>query len=255
MEQLIDHNFAAHAQKVPSLTPGMRVFETDHLSYTDSGLSCDTFNIIHIHDGSNLDKTELETAVTYFRSRNREFCLWVHNQNLSPETGRNLSKLQLVRQNSEIGMSLDLNTYAPIHSDKHEQVKSVSDIHQLEEYSQVIAANWQPPDTNVVDYYRLTSDHYLNHKLGISLFIFFEKSLPLATVEMFPSDSETIGIYGLATLEDARGKGIGSALMTYALNTAKSRNYKQVVLQASEAGVGIYRKLGFEEFTTYYEFA
>ena len=49
--------------------------------------------------------------------------------------------------------------------------------------------------------------------------------------------------------------GIGSALMTYALNYAKEAGYQRAILQATEAGIGIYQRYGFEAITKYYEYA
>lgn len=55
------------------------------------------------------------------------------------------------------------------------------------------------------------------------------------------------GIYCVATLPDHRRKGIGAALTALPLQIAKGLGYSTAVLQASEAGYPIYRKLGFED--------
>ena len=55
MIEHIDHNFNLHARRIPDSTKGMRVINTAHLTYVDSNLDCDTFNIIHITSvGKNL---------------------------------------------------------------------------------------------------------------------------------------------------------------------------------------------------------
>ncbi|MZQ85590.1 GNAT family N-acetyltransferase [Paenibacillus sp. 5J-6] len=60
-------------------------------------------------------------------------------------------------------------------------------------------------------------------------------------------NGETIGIYNVATLEAYRGLGIGSALTAYAIREAKAAGAALAVLQSSEIGLGIYRKLGFQD--------
>ena len=253
MLSLIDENFWLHASRIPSKTAGMIANQQPALSYVDSGLDCDTFNIINIQQGDAITLSQLQAAIDHYAGRS--YCLWVNQAQLHPAVTQHLAALGLSPQNEEVGMALDLMTWQPIISTKHENIHQVTDSDSLQEYSRVIAANWSPPDPAVMQYYASTADHYLSGQLGATLFTYRQEGDPLATVELFATDAETIGIYGLATLEDARGQGIGSALMTKALNWAKEHGYKRVVLQASADGLGIYQKLGFEEHTVYYEYA
>lgn len=252
--QQIDENFMLHATKIPELTNNMSVIYLNNISYVDSSLSCDTFNIIHIRNGFNVTNHELTLSINHFKKRNLDYCIWVNKENYTGKLQAYIAELSLARKNEEIGMSLDLTKYKPIESDKHQNITKVDSTQNLRDYSTVIAANWNPPDNNIMTYYELTSKQYLDEGNGVILLIYYEDAIPKATVELFASDKKTIGIYGLATLEDARGKGIGSALMTMALNKAKELNYQQAVLQASSDGIGIYKKLGFEVQTEYYEY-
>jgi ribosomal protein S18 acetylase RimI-like enzyme len=255
MIALIDNNFALHASLVPAKTNGMKVISKDNILMVDSGLSCDTFNIIHIKDGAGLKYLDIVRATEHYRSKDFDFCIWLNSENLNSKVKTYLNDLSVSKQNEEVGMVLDLSQYEAIHSDRHNDIVLVQDVKTLNDYANVIAANWSPPDRNINSYYEKTTNSYLENSKGVMLFVYYDGQQPLATVELFPSDDSTIGIYGLATLEDARGKGIGSALMTKCLNISKTLGYKNVVLQASEAGIGIYKKLGFESFTTYHEFA
>ena len=56
------------------------------------------------------------------------------------------------------------------------------------------------------------------------------------------------GIYCVATLPAARRRGIGSALALRALLEGRARGYRAGVLAAEEAGVGLYRRLGLQEY-------
>jgi len=55
--------------------------------------------------------------------------------------------------------------------------------------------------------------------------------------------------------DDQLEKGIRSAMLTYALNLAQSMGYKNAVLQASQDGIELYKKMGFQTFTQYFEYA
>ena len=252
MVELIDSNFNLHATRIPSLTKGMVVYEQPNLSYVDSGLSCDTFNIIHITGEVTLD--ELKQTVDHFRSQEKEFCIWINKENLNPTSIQLFRDLDLIQQNAEEGMVLDIEEYQLVTKEEHSNIRIVDNEESLEKYAKVIAENWSPPDENVITYYNQTAKQYLDQKNRVTLLIYYHEGKPVSTVELFATDDQTIGFYGFATLEAYRGKGIGSTLMTFALNKSKEWGYKNAILQASEDGIGIYRKMGFKEYTTYFEY-
>ncbi len=56
------------------------------------------------------------------------------------------------------------------------------------------------------------------------------------------------GIYGVATLREARGKGLGAFVTAQPLRIARELGYRVGVLQASEDGHPVYRRIGFQDF-------
>ncbi len=157
MTDLITHNFWLHASTAARHTKGMQVIESPNIAYVNSGLSCDTFNVPLLKNGTQLTELELMEAWHHFRQKDFAHCIWITEEQLT------------------------------------DNVRS-----------------------------------------------FFQKNQI---------------IYGLATLPNYRGRGVGSALFSFALNQAKELEYKKVVLQASEEGIGIYQKMGFRVVTRFYEFA
>ena len=89
------------------------------------------------------------------------------------------------------------------------------------------------------------------------LFVGYFDSTPVSCSELFidRSPGGVAGIYSVATKKDFRGRGIGSSLAWAAANEARRQGISTAVLQSSEAGKGVYPRLGlspcchFAEFT------
>jgi GNAT superfamily N-acetyltransferase len=60
-------------------------------------------------------------------------------------------------------------------------------------------------------------------------------------------DGETAGLYNIATLESARGRGVGYAVTAALMSRSRDRGCTQAILHASELGRPVYERLGFEE--------
>jgi ribosomal protein S18 acetylase RimI-like enzyme len=59
------------------------------------------------------------------------------------------------------------------------------------------------------------------------------------------------GVYAVATLPDARNRGIGTAMTLHVMREGKMRGAKSAVLQATEIGKSVYEGIGF---STAYEY-
>jgi len=255
MTAVIDENFNLHSWRIPGLINGMSVFKQPGITYVDSGLRCDTFNIIHITDGQKVSIQAILDAVNHYRSAQLPYCIWVCRENLSENVKTAFESLKLKQQNQEPGMVLDLNNYQPIQHPNHTNAVLGNRLRIIEEYAEIVAKNWTPIDRNVIAYYKKTASTLVDNARYVHFAIYHDDGHPVSAIELFGSNEKVVGLYGLATLEHHRGKGIGTTLMTFALNRAKEMGYQLVVLQASDDGLGIYKKLGFSVYTDFFEFA
>ena len=86
---------------------------------------------------------------------------------------------------------------------------------------------------------------------GYQGFVGFVRGKPAAIVAMVPA-AEAIGIYSLATLPAFRRMGYGEALLRAAAEEMTRRTgLSQFVLQSTEAGYQIYKRMGFRDVTKF----
>lgn len=76
---------------------------------------------------------------------------------------------------------------------------------------------------------------------------------PVATSMLVPAGG-VAGVHNVTTLEDARGRGIGAAMSYAPLVEARDQGYKIAILESSEMGLGVYKRLGFDEYCRFLRF-
>jgi ribosomal protein S18 acetylase RimI-like enzyme len=99
----------------------------------------------------------------------------------------------------------------------------------------------------VLTFYRLAAAALLDLACPQRLYLGRLHSEAVATAEGALSEG-TVALFNIMTREPYRGRGIGSWMTWQPPHHARAAGCDLGVLQAAEAGVGLYRRLGFRPF-------
>jgi len=242
-------NLVTHFTWVQRQTTDMHVENNANCVITDSGLPCDTFNAVcRAHFKPDNAREHIQTAINYFANKQRPFSWW-----LSPgDQPENLSKLLLQaglqEDYSELAMAADLSQLpsgdlAP----NGLQIRRVRTAAELADFARIISVMWTPPDPEVVNFYKLATPAILRDDSPMWFYVGYVDGTPVVTGEATVADS-VVGLYNICTLPDYRQRGYGSAMTLKPLLDAREADHHMAILQATEAGARVYKRLGFETF-------
>lgn len=146
------------------------------------------------------------------------------------------------------GMAVNLhtlpdNTIVP----ENFHIARVRDTNTLHHWVKVNAAPYDFLDYINDAFFKCYLQHGFDDAVSLRNYIGWLDDTPVACSTLFLG-AGVAGIYSVATLPHARHKGIGTAMTLYPLLAARAEGYHIGVLSASQMGLSIYQKMGFQEY-------
>jgi ribosomal protein S18 acetylase RimI-like enzyme len=161
-------------------------------------------------------------------------------------------RLQANGWSKEIGdpvMALDIDNLLDTHLEVPTglTIQLVEDDETYNRYIDTMSAGFEFPEALTT--YLSNADHVrpdpaIRHYLG-----FFEGK-PVAISLLYRS-AGLAGIYNIAVIPQMRHRGIGKAMTLATLLDARDLGYHVAILAASEQGIPLYRRLGFQDIFTF----
>jgi hypothetical protein len=154
--EAMEANLVGHFSYLPGVTVGMLVEEGPDVVLVDSGLPTDTFNSVGRErwGGDSAPRQRIEESILHFRRKNLLFSWWVGPLSEPATLGEELQRSGLSFAEQEVGMAADISHVPePTAIPYGLTIRRVSDVRELSDYARVIAANWDPPDEAVSDFY------------------------------------------------------------------------------------------------------
>ncbi|MBM6616545.1 GNAT family N-acetyltransferase [Bacillus suaedaesalsae] len=173
-------------------------------------------------------------------------CCLVNDQSQPSDLKENLLLNGFVLADNLYGMSLELEKRNIVvqETPEHFVVKKVNNEPDLNDWVKVVCEtfhiqSYEKPFTDA----NLSTMDLFHHYVG------YEKGVPVAAISALFAYG-VVGIYWVATVESARGKGYAPQLLEVVHQHALEEGYKIATLQSSEMAKHLYEKFGYEhEFT------
>lgn len=221
--------------------------ETEEFSRFSTGIPFFFFNgVIDSHISSENAIKKIKDNITYFEKRQVPF-LWVLGPLSTPKNmgelliknGFILDKLQGMAYNLKI-----LNTEREL-LNKVEIIK-IESMNALKVWNDIILTGFDfPKEVRSDFFFEAFSFILLKDRASASAFLAYYDGNPVAS-SLVLYKAGVAGIHLVTTLEEAHGKGIGTAITLAPLNEAKKLGYETAILHSTEMGLNMYNRMGFK---------
>jgi GNAT superfamily N-acetyltransferase len=197
--------------------------------------------------------------VASYRDAGTAFCWWVSPRDTPPDLGARLAAAGFSLEGQAPAMAADL-AEVPLDAPPPPELEIVPVVDEatLDEFLAVIAADWlewtggeyTEVQLRMLEAWRRDIPRRLAAEPVPLRWIGRVDGSVVATSRL-NIGAAVAGLYAISTLAAFRGRGYGRAMTIAALRAAASIGFRIGVLQASDLGYGIYRRLGFRDLFTY----
>jgi GNAT superfamily N-acetyltransferase len=228
-----------------SQSPAAKTTEIDGLICWQTELPHRWFSGVLCERPPEGDETRLiGEIVSYFQSNKvNEYTWWLHPRLADSSWATQLVHLGFQLDDRPPGMALDLRRLAAgLEVPFGIEVQRITDLDALRVWSEVFITGYEVPRQGVDSYYALLKG--LGFDQPVRHYLAFLDDQAVGSSTLF-FGAGVAGIYNVATLPEARGKGIGTLLTHLPLLEAQQMGYLAATLQSSEMGLNLYSRMGF----------
>ena len=238
--------------------PQVEFRDDDEMLWLITGIPLAGFNVVgRAQFATHEIDPGIDETLAHFQSR-RVPMLWAVGPSTQPTNlGEHLQAHGLAHTEDSPAMAVNLLT---LNEERFElptlTIVCVSDLEMLKRWTQVWCIGFESPDFVQGVIFDMEASLGLGEHLPRRFYLGFLKGEPVATSLLFLG-AGVAGIYGVATIPDARRQGIGAAMTLAPLREARAMGYRIGALFSSPMGLGVYRRLGFQQYFKFghYEWA
>lgn len=244
----MERNFVYVLGEFARALPDAELYEGRELSWVLTPVAMPVFNSVA---AARLDSRSVEAAIASAKERARRkgvpLLWWVYPGNEPADLSRRLLANGFALSERSPGMSLDLGDADAI-------AGATDGKFSIALVDGATAPRWCEVFSDGFGFARKFGKAYLPFATDVAAkpqgplrnYALYAGGEMVATASL-ALHAGIAGIYNVATLPKARGQGFASALTAYVALEARASDTPIAALQASEMGLGVYRRLGFRE--------
>lgn len=195
----------------------------------------------------NVDET-IEKTLAHFSARQVPFIWWMGSATQPADLEKYLETYGLIDTGGTPGMAVDLLALKKnLPTPSSLIIKPVEDAETLKHWVQTLIVGFNVSETSEDICFDLFAN--LGFDLPLRNYVGLLDGKAVAVSSLFLGVG-VAGIYCVTTIPEVRRQGIGAAVTLAPLRDARAMGYRIGVLQSSDMGFGVYRKLEFREYCT-----
>ncbi len=252
----IDANMAEEVAAFGRYLPGAEFYEDEEVRWYLTGLPSSLFNAVQLARFNEGDSdAKIERLLQRFRERGLPVSWSVGPASRPTDLGTYLEAHGLKLVHVSTGMAADLYAlYEAVETPPNLRIEVVRNQEMLRTYATVSMRGFDAsPEDNKV-YYDTYSGIGFGDDLPWQHYIGWLDEQPVAVSSLL-LHAGVAGVYGVATIPEARRQGIGAAMTLAPLRDARARGYNIGVLSPSDMGLHVYQRIGFREYSTIHIYA
>ena len=248
----VEENMLEFFRECARVTPGVKLHDGGDLFWSLTEVPFPVFNSLHRTRATSVGlPAMIEAAKTRARTNAVPIAWFVGPGSLPVDLGATLERHGFKNEGSTPGMIADLRALTEANTLPPElKIERISDDDSARIWCDVLCEGFDLPPFIGDAHFALATRVGLEPDAGFHHYLAFWEGEPVATAMLFPA-SGIAGIYNVTTVAAARRRGVGAAVTRRALLDAKAAGLSTAVLQATEAGFGVYETLGFVECLRY----
>ena len=241
----LDANFADLIRWYAS-RPGGEIVDAGDVTRCSTGLA---FRSVNCAVDIDLDPSTADDRIgqvrDWFEARGMPWRWLVGPTSRPVDLGERLIRAGFALVSDGAGMALDLTGFEPEAPPAAVQITTVDDLAGLSDWEELQRRALALDDVRTRAW-RDAHDRALSAGGPMRVWVARVDGVPVAASGLFVA-AGVAGIYNVATVPEARGRGIGRAVTVAALAEGIAQGQRTAVLGASDMGYPVYRRLGFRE--------